>query len=120
VHIIPGLFGTLKRLQRECGISRVRLAQTRRGDRSLAAVPFRLGRAIWNRALRMDGTRTTDDFCSLSTFRTLSKETYAGSRTIEIMVHPGSAARDEENRLLASEWWTHVMRDNEMTSYNDL
>ncbi|HWY14547.1 MAG TPA: ChbG/HpnK family deacetylase [Rhizomicrobium sp.] len=118
VHIIPGLFGTLKRLQRECGISRVRLAESRRGSRSLAAIPFRLGKAIWNRALRMDGTRTTDDICGLPRFETSSKKKYARSRTMEIMVHPGS--RDAENKLLASEWWTQVMRDNEMISYNDL
>jgi predicted glycoside hydrolase/deacetylase ChbG (UPF0249 family) len=120
VHTIPGLFGTLKRLQREFGISRVRLGESRRGSGSLAAIPFRLGKAIWNRALRMDGTRTTDDFCSLANFGTSSKKKYGRSRTMEIMVHPGSPARDEENRLLASEWWTQVMRDNETISYNDL
>ncbi len=120
VHIIPSLFGTLKRLQREFGISRVRLAESRRGSRSLAAIPFRLGKAIWNRALRMDGTKTTDDFCSLAEFGTSTRKKYARSRTTEIMVHPGSPAREEENSLLASEWWTQIMRDNEMISYNDL
>lgn len=120
VHTVPGLFGTLKRLQREFGISRVRLAEARRGSRSLAAIPFRLGKAIWNRALRMDGTKTTDDICSLAGFETSTKKKYARSRTMEIIVHPGSAAREEENRLLDSEWWTQIMRDNEMISYNDL
>jgi len=66
----------------------------------------------------MDGTRTTDDICGLPRFETSSKKKYARSRTMEIMVHPGS--RDAENKLLASEWWTQVMRDNEMISYNDL
>jgi predicted glycoside hydrolase/deacetylase ChbG (UPF0249 family) len=120
VHTVPGLFGTLKRVQREFGIFRVRLAECRPGRRSLAAIPLRLGKAFWNRALRMDGTKTTDDFCSLARFRTLSKGRFARPRTMEIMVHPGSAAREEENSLFDLEWWARVMRENEMISYNDL
>lgn len=119
-HTIPFLFGPLKRVQREFAINRVRTARCRRRDGSLGATAVSLGRTIWHHALRLDGTKTTDSFCGLADFKRLFDAKRVRSRTVEILVHPGPSTYQEETSLLASDWWTALMRDHDLISYNDL
>lgn len=79
-----------------------------------------LGKLIWHQALRLDGTGTTDSFCSLAQFKRLLEAKRIRSGTVEIVVHPGPKAYEEETGLLASEWWTALMRNHDLISYNDL
>jgi predicted glycoside hydrolase/deacetylase ChbG (UPF0249 family) len=120
LHTVPALFGALKRLQRDCGLDRVRLARCDRGRRSPAALAVCLGRVAWNRAVRMDGTGTADFFCSLGEFKAMSRKDRTRHHTVEIMVHAGTKAAEEDMRLLESDWWTEQMREHELISYNEL
>lgn len=120
LHTVPALFAVLKRLQRESGIHRVRLARCRRGRITPASVAVCLARFAWNRSLRFDGTRTTDIFCSLPEFRAMPDARRRRCRTMEIMVHSGTKAGEEDTEMLRSDWWTRQMREHEMISYNHL
>lgn len=117
-HTIPALFASLKRLQREFDISRVRLTRCRRQPHALSASVACLGRTIWNRVLRTDGTRTADTFLGLAEFRQLPDAKRGRLRTVEIMAHPGT--KEEDRRLLESEWWASQLRDGELISYHQV
>lgn len=119
-HNLPFLFAALKRVQREFGIRRVRTARCKRPEGSFPASMTWLGKLIWHQALRLDGTGTTDSFCSLAQFKRLLEAKRIRSGTVEIVVHPGPKAYEEETGLLASEWWTALMRNHDLISYNDL
>jgi predicted glycoside hydrolase/deacetylase ChbG (UPF0249 family) len=120
LHTVPALFGALKRLQREFGINRVRLARCRRGRRSPAAIAVCFARTGWNRALRMDGTKSADFFCGLPEFKAIPDARKPRFGTVEIMVHAGTKAAEEDTTLLESTWWTTQMREHELISYNEL
>lgn len=120
LHTVPALFGALKALQRESGIGRVRRARCRRKGPSPATIATCLVRTIWNRALRLDGTKTTDAFCSLPEFRKFCDGKYPRFATVEIMVHAGTKAGEEDVHMLESDWWTQQMREHELISYNEL
>lgn len=119
-HNIPALFGPLKHVQREFGIKRVRTARSKRRESSFPGGVIWLGRMVWHHALRLDGTKTTDSFCSLAEFKRLLAAKRIQTGTLEIVVHPGPKAYEEETALLASDWWTDLMRDHDLISYNDL
>lgn len=120
LHTVPALFPALKRFQRESGIRRVRLSRCRRGSLSPASITVCFARTVWNRALRIDGTRTTDVFCSLPEFRTMPDARRRRFRSMEIMVHSGTRAGEEDTELLRSEWWDGQMQEHQMISYNEL
>ncbi|MGH6887690.1 MAG: carbohydrate deacetylase [Rhizomicrobium sp.] len=120
LHTVPALFAALKHVQRDFGVARVRLARCGRQRRSPATVAVCLARTVWNHALRIDGTKTTDVFCSLPEFRAISETKRPRFRTAEIMAHAGTKAGEEDTRLLESEWWARQMLAHEMISYNEL
>jgi predicted glycoside hydrolase/deacetylase ChbG (UPF0249 family) len=119
VHTYPSLFGILRRIQREFGVRRVRLARTTLQRKSDIAKS--LARDAWNALVRLDGAKTAEYFCSLSDYRRLLQlKAVRRDATIELMVHPGLSAYAEETGLLSSEWWHSHMRENELISYEEL
>ena len=114
VHTIPGLFPVLKRLQAQFGIRRVRLTKNVFAMSAPYTALHLAKKAAWNAALRtLYRTRTTAAFTSLAEFHDLYERNeldrwlrpnWTPGKTIEVMVHPGNAAFETENRILGSSW----------------
>lgn len=117
-HLIPSLFGVLKRIQHAYGIYRVRIPPMPFGR----VLPVsRLGKALWRSLLKLDGTRSTDFCCSLAEYRNRpAAATSPSNLTAELMVHPGLARYNDETNLLRSAWWAEEMRSHVLIAYNEL
>ena len=121
VHTIPWLFGVLKSVQRKFGIRRVRIPLIPPGKPSAAGAMLRLGKGAWRRIVRLDGTRTSDFFCSLADYRLRAEAaSFSNDLTTELMVHPGLNRYSEETDLLISDWWAAQLRSNRLVAYDEL
>lgn len=119
VHTNPWLFGVLKQVQKKFGISRVRIARTLPG--TSGGFASRAAKSLWKSLLRLDGTRTTDFFASLSDYKERSEaRTLQGSYTVELMVHPGLEKYRPETNLLSSDWWADQARTHALITYDEL
>lgn len=118
IHTYPSLFGTLRIIQREFGVRRVRLTRTTPDDAGKAGT---LARRAWTSVAKLDGAETADYFCSLSDYRRLLQlRPFRRDATIELMVHPGLQSHAEESNLLRSTWWTSHCAENQLISYDEL
>jgi predicted glycoside hydrolase/deacetylase ChbG (UPF0249 family) len=121
VHRIPGLFTTLKRLQRRFGIRCVRLTRNIYLPEETPPWSLRLSKALWNFGLRgCYRTRTTEGCTSLKTFMLAAAASANRWRSVELMVHPGHPGYDEETRMLSGEWWKALPFEIQLISYKDL
>ncbi|MDA1183363.1 MAG: ChbG/HpnK family deacetylase [Acidobacteria bacterium] len=104
VHTIPGLFSTLKAVQRDSGIRRVRISKNVFARRERPAMGLIARKAIWNAALRnYVRTKTTDAFTDLATMIGGTPGERPPGRTLELMVHPGSPVFAPETAALEGE-----------------
>jgi chitin disaccharide deacetylase len=121
VHTIPFLFSVLKHVQSRFGIRRVRGTRNvyRAGPRPAPAVLW--AKRAFQFALRhLYATRTTHAFMDFLTFHERAVVGRQEWPTAEVMVHPGSAADAEENRLLDSDWPDRLRGRVRLISYADL
>ncbi|MGQ9919949.1 MAG: ChbG/HpnK family deacetylase, partial [Desulfobacca sp.] len=117
VHTQPQLFWTLKRLQRQTGLTKVRLAE------NLVPAGQRPSRRnlLWNLALRViPPSRTTDGFGQFTTFFQAFQQDLAGYHTLELMVHPGHPDFAAETALLETPWWQGLPFPVQFINYHEL
>jgi predicted glycoside hydrolase/deacetylase ChbG (UPF0249 family) len=121
VHTIPALFPVLKFVQARCGIRRVRTARNVYQAYAPAPRARLLAKRAFQFALRhLYATRTTRVFMDFLTFHeraVVKRQTWPSA---EVMVHPGSPAEGEENRLLRSDWPERLRGSVQLISYADL
>jgi predicted glycoside hydrolase/deacetylase ChbG (UPF0249 family) len=123
MHTVPGIFFSLKKVQKVAGINRVRTTMNIYPDRLRPSPALRLKKELWNFALRYWGTtRTTDGLSSLRLFLEAvhERKPLDRLRVVELMVHPGSREAADETRLLVSEWWRELPFPIEPISFNEL
>jgi predicted glycoside hydrolase/deacetylase ChbG (UPF0249 family) len=118
VHMIPWLFGVVKKIQREFGIQKLRIPIV---PLKKSSAKSRLGKEIWRRAVRLDGTQTSDACLGLAEYRVCAEaKKLSDDDTIELMVHPGLQKYREETNLLYSDWWAEQVRAHTLISYDEL
>lgn len=116
-HLRPGLFVALKRLQRQTGIRRVRLAATFSADPQARFLRNRL----YNFALRHFGAaRTTAAAAEFADFLAAAPFLPASLSSVELAVHPGHPAYAAETALLESPWQARLPFPVELISYREL
>lgn len=121
IHTSPGLFTTLKRVQRRFGIRRVRVTRNIHPPDALPPWSLRVSKALWNLALRRYyPTRTTEGCTSLEVFAATAAASAPPFRTVELMVHPGHPRYEEETRLLSGDWWKALPFEIQFISYLEL
>ncbi len=121
VHTIPGLFLTLKRLQRRVHIRRVRLSRNMHAPNALPPWYRRIAKALWNLGLRhVYRTEATEGYTSLQVFLGTANNTMSSVQSVELMVHPGHQDFEEETRLLAGEWWKDLPFEIQTINYHEL
>lgn len=127
VHMLPGLFPALKRVQRKFGLRRVRGTWSIY-DRAHAPTPMlRLKKHLWFVALRrLWKTRTTEALSDFLMFlRAVDEGVFAARRwprSIELMVHPNGieAESGEEARALRSNWLERLPCAGTLVSYQSI
>ncbi len=117
VHVQPQLFWTLKQLQRQTGLTKVRLAE------NLVPASQRPSRQnfFWNLAVKfIPPSRTTDGFGRFNTVFQASQKDLARFRTLELMVHPGHPDFGAETALLTTSWWEGLPLPVQLMNYHEL
>jgi predicted glycoside hydrolase/deacetylase ChbG (UPF0249 family) len=122
VHTIPKLFYSLKRVQKEFGIKKVRISNN-------IYVPgynisnIRLKeKLLWNFFLRnCYKTKTTDYFTlaewfldNINMFKNIS------NKTVELMCHPGRKKMEKYTKMLYEDWAENASYVIHMISYKEL
>ena len=121
VHTIPSLFTTLKHVQRDSGVRKVRISKNVFLTRERPAMALIAKKAIWNAALRSYvRTRTTDAFTDLGTMIGGTLRARPPGRTLELMVHPGNPGFAAETAALEQEWWRPFNYPISLLSYRDI
>lgn len=124
VHTIPGIFRTLKKVQQQFGIRRVRLSRNIYGPTEVTPLSLRCKKSVYNSLLKYYfSTKTTQTFTDFKTF--YERTQTAGSalpryRSVELMVHPGYAPYAEETELLRREWQASSPFPVRLINYTDL
>lgn len=99
VHTIPTLFPVLKAVQKECGITKVRISKNLYTRHEQPSLLLRFKKQLFNAVLRTwHKTKTTDVFTDLAGFRENRELIERRSWTVEIMLHPGGAGSEMESR----------------------
>ena len=121
VHTIPSLFPVLKYVQARCGIRRVRTARNVYKPDARAPLAKLLAKRAFQFSLRhLYATRTTHVFMDFLTFHeraVVGRQTWPSA---EVMVHPGSPADGEEDRLMRSDWPERLRGSIQLITYADL
>jgi chitin disaccharide deacetylase len=121
VHTIPALFPVLKYVQARCGIRKVRIARNVYKADVLASRAKVLAKQVFQFSLRhLYATRTTHVFMDFLTFHeraVIERQTWP---SVEVMVHPGGLANNEEERLVRSDWLERLRGSIQLISYADL
>jgi predicted glycoside hydrolase/deacetylase ChbG (UPF0249 family) len=121
VHTLPGLFGVLKRVQREFGIRKVRISRNLAGSREPMPRALRASKGTWNFALRrFYSTRTANGFTSFGEFYDRLQAGLKLKGTLELMCHPGAENCRAETELLSTPWQDEVPGGVQLISYNEL
>ncbi len=120
-HTIPSLFSTLKAVQSDSGIRRVRISKNLYRPSDRPATTLLAKKKAWNFLLRRYvATRTADAFTD---FRTMQSQGFLDTppgRVIELMVHPGSPEYADETALLEQEWWSRFAYGIRLISYREI
>jgi predicted glycoside hydrolase/deacetylase ChbG (UPF0249 family) len=121
VHTIPSLFPVLKRIQKACGIRRVRLSMNIYGPRAKTSSWLLFKKRLWNFAVRnFYSTVTTAGMTDLNVFLETVASIKASGQTIEVMVHPGSLLYRNETELLWGRWLEQLPFEAHLISYREL
>jgi len=120
VHTIPGLFRTLKRVQKASGIYKVRQSMNFYGLQKPSPLLL-LKKQLWNLALRkIVHTETTQGFTDFSRFMGSSAMVAKTFRTVELMTHPGSELFSDETDMLETDWHIQLPFEVRLISYLEL
>jgi len=126
VHTLPGLFFALKRVQRECGIRRVRGTWSIHDREHLPGTLRSASKRAWLWALRhIYSTTVADEFCDFLMFRrAIEQGVFAPRvwpRVIELMVHPNGPDTDPaEPVALRSGWMERLDVPTKLVPYTAL
>ncbi len=121
VHTIPSLFTTLKGVQRDSGIRKVRISKNVFLRHQRPEMGLITKKAIWNVALRSYvRTGTTDAFTDMGTMIGGTLGDRPQGRTLELMVHPGNPGFAVETAALEQEWWRRFNYPISFISYRDV
>ncbi len=124
IHTCPALFWALKRLQRRCGIRKIRTTRNFYGPSvSPPTVGARLKKLVWRLALRRLSpvTWTTDVFTSVRDFMTTSESSFwSGTRVVELMTHPGNPGNGDEIGWLRTDWLQELACPARLVGYNEV
>jgi chitin disaccharide deacetylase len=121
VHTIPALFPVLKFVQARCGIRRVRTARNVYQAHAPAPRAKLLAKRAFQFSLRhLYATRTTHVFMDFLTFHERAVIERQVWPSVEVMVHPGGLANNEEERLVRSDWLERLRGSIQLISYADL
>ena len=121
VHTIPSLFMTLKDVQRDTGICKVRISKNVFLKHERPSMGLIAKKAIWNMALRRYvRTGTTDAFTDLGTMVGEMPGDRPPGRTLELMVHPGNQGFAAETAALEQKWWQRFSYPISLLSYRDI
>ena len=124
IHTCPAVFHALKKLQRRCGIRKVRATRNFYGP----SVPpltaaARLKKAVWSLALcRLPPkTWTADVFTSVRDFHATSSAVHwSRKRVIELMTHPGNMGSVDEVEWLRTDWARELPYRVRLVGYHDV
>jgi hypothetical protein len=116
VHTIPQMLPVLAALSRRYGVRKIRISRNLYSPAERPGGSLLRKKWLYNSALRALGFRTTGLFTDLVTFMRECPQRAPKSR-IELMTHPGSCPRDEESRLLASDWPKELSYPVRLVSY---
>lgn len=120
-HTIPSLFTTLKAVQSDSGIRRVRLTKNLYRPSDGPARTLLLKKRAWNVLLRRYvPTRTAEAFTDFMTMQSEGFRETPPARVIELMVHPGSLEYADETALLEQEWWSRFAYGIRLISYREI
>jgi predicted glycoside hydrolase/deacetylase ChbG (UPF0249 family) len=122
VHTVPGLFGALKRVQKRFGIRKARVSLTIYAPDEVPPRRLLVKKALWNTALRWWGrTGTTRDMTSVAAFCAWAdRGRRLGTRSIELMAHPGDPQFDFETARLYGGWHRELPFPVDLINYNEL
>jgi predicted glycoside hydrolase/deacetylase ChbG (UPF0249 family) len=110
-HTCPLLFPVLKQVQKKSGIRRVRRNMRRSG----------LEGRLWNFANRyLYRTTTTTAATDLKCLIKTGGEILKCGGTVEVSVHPGHPAFEDETRMLQEDWVSRLPFKVQLISYRDL
>lgn len=119
VHTVAWLLPALKHVQRRFGIRRVRVSMNLFGPAYHPGLPRRLGKFLWNLALRrVYATRTTDFFSSVTLFK--DRPGRCARRSCELMAHPGNPAYAPESLLLGAPQAPDWLSSARLISYHEI
>ena len=122
IHTCPAVFHALKKLQRRCGIRKVRATRNFYGP----SVPpltarARLKKAVWRLAMLSFPPRALmpDVFTSVRDFGATSTSPFwSGRPVIELMTHPGNPGSDDEVQYLRTDWLRGLDYPARLVGYN--
>ncbi|MBD3403092.1 ChbG/HpnK family deacetylase, partial [candidate division GN15 bacterium] len=121
-HTHPGLFLTLKAVQKAHKIGRVRLTKNVYDvDAPVDNNFLRFKKRLWNVGLRRYiATGTTSGFTEFSTFLAIASRTTLRHETLELMVHPGHPEYEQETAELGTRWQTGLQQPITLISYHEV
>ena len=124
IHTCPALFTALKRLQKRCGIRKVRGTRNVYGPSvDEPKLGIRIKKVLWQRALRIipPTTWTPDLFTNVRDFQAmLLEESWSRRRAVELMTHPGNPGSDDEVRYLRTDWLQQLPFAACLVGYNEV
>ena len=103
IHTVPFVFPVVKAVQRRYGIYKIRISKNIYSEQVPCSPALRVKKSLYNWALQA-GSETTEGFTDLSSFCEAARNRGIRQRTIELMVHPGARAAEQETALLSSAW----------------
>jgi predicted glycoside hydrolase/deacetylase ChbG (UPF0249 family) len=120
IHTRPALLPVLRRLIRRHGIGRVRATRNLWHSANRPAAAKRLAKTLWQLALeRWVGARTTGLMADLLAVIE-NAPALPRSGTLEVMVHPGHPAYQEEERALRGTWWGTLRDEPVLIGWRDV
>ena len=118
-HTIPALFRTLKDLQRDTGIWKVRATHNIYPNNVRVSLVKMMKKWLWAWALRnWRRTKTVDGFTDFATLLAEGSRRKVPHEVVEAMVHPGYPKYAvEETAALRTDWQKSLLGPVEMISY---
>lgn len=121
IHTMPKLFFALKYVQRVSQIRKVRISRTFVGRDRAYSLTKRLGKAVYNFAVRRSyRTVTTDEFGSFRDYLSLAESVGYSTKSAEFMTHPGHEGYAEETAMLDGDWQERIPSPVQLINYDEL
>ena len=121
IHTLPRLFPILKKLQKKYQIRKVRITRNIYAAHENVSKKLLVKKSAFNFALRhYYQTSTTQGFTDFKTFVEQGAKRKLKYRNVEIMVHPGSSAYEDESDALAEPWNASMKFPVRLINYRDI